>query len=118
MDEVIRELDEEIFEVQRRFQYERLQVILEQSRGKGHPLHLCGDMRGFVESLGDEDRIALIERNEFLHLDPVWSESERNEFVELSRDVESVYLSIGGEQAKDALDLLRRLVREESGTHR
>lgn len=118
VDEVIRELDEEIFEVQRRFQYERLQVILEQSRDKGHPLHLCGDMRGFVESLGDEDRIALIERNEFLHLDPVWSESERNEFVELSRDVESVYLSIGGEQAKDALDLLRRLVREETGTHR
>lgn len=104
--DVIKELDDYIFEVQTRFQTERLKTILRDKKRKQSELNICGDLSQFLESLTPEEHRELIEDNSSLKLFPELSPDERDQFRRASKDVRQVFLEIGGSRGKEALNRL------------
>jgi tripartite ATP-independent transporter DctP family solute receptor len=103
---VIAELDEYIFEVQTRFQTERLKTILRDKKRRRSELNICGDLSAFVESLTPQEREELIDDNPYLRLHPALSPEERQEFRRASEGVREEFLRIGGPRSQAVLDRL------------
>jgi TRAP-type C4-dicarboxylate transport system substrate-binding protein len=112
VEEVIAELDEFIFDVQTRFQTERLIAILEDVKRKRGELHLCGHLDRFLASLTDEQRRELIDENPFVELVPGLTDAERDAFRQASRRAREVFLEIGGSRAGEVLERLESAVRQ------
>jgi hypothetical protein len=104
--DVIRELDDDIFDVQTRFQTERLKTILRDRIRQRSLLNITGDLTRFRESLTPEEQRELIDDNEFLNLTPTLTPAERDEFQRASRDVREVFLEIGGPASDEVLERL------------
>lgn len=109
--DVITELNDYIFDVQTSLQTERLKTILRDKSRQKQPLTVIGDLEGFIASLTADERLELIDENEFLTLKPALSEEEREQFRAASEEVRDVYQEIGGPQSADVLD---RLVSESA----
>lgn len=103
---VIDELDDYIFDVQTRFQTERLKTILQDKQRQQSELYLCGDLTRFLDSLTPEERSELIDNNESLHLVPELSAEERDAFKQASKKVREVFLRIGGPRSAEVLQRL------------
>ena len=106
VNDVIAELDEYIFDVQVRFQTERLKVILEGKKRQRSKLNLCGDLSRFRQSLTAKERKELIDDNEFLNVQPPLSAEERAAFRQASEDVRKTFLKIGGAKSQEVLERL------------
>ena len=104
--DVIQELDEYIFDVQARFQNERLKSILRDKMRQEAELKICGDLQRFIESLTAKERRELIDENEYLNLVPALTSEEVELFKEASKAVRDVFLEIGGPQSQEVLDRL------------
>jgi TRAP-type C4-dicarboxylate transport system substrate-binding protein len=105
---VIRELDEFIFDVQTDFQNERLKRILDDKKKKRSDLNLVGDIDDFMASLTPAEKLALIDENAYLHLHRGLSSAQRQAFRSRSQPVRDVFLEIGGQRAGEALDMVLR----------
>ncbi len=96
--DVILELNEYIFEVQQRLQFERLETILRDKIRQQSTLHLCGDLSRFRESLTVEEQHELLDGNEYLNITPPLSPQERDLFQQASESVQDVFVDIGGSE--------------------
>lgn len=101
---VIEELDEYIFDVQVRFQTERLKSILEDKKRQRSTITISGDLSGFVESLTSTERRELIDENPYLELSPQLTPQERNAFRRASESVQDEFLKISGPKGNDVLN--------------
>jgi len=113
LQEVIEQLNDEIFEHQQQLQFERLETVIRDKLHKQQQLSIIGDLQPFVESLDAETRRELIEENPFLDVLPPLSQTERAAFQRRAEDVVQTYLEIGGPGADALLDLIRDLVAAE-----
>lgn len=104
--DVIKELDDYIFDVQMRFQTERLKDILRDKLHQRSEYTICGDLSRFMESLSDAERRELIEDNDLLRIEPGLSADEREAFRRASLNVRGMYLKNGGPGAEELLDRL------------
>jgi len=112
--DVIKELDDYIFEVQTRFQTERLKTILRDKKRKQSELNICGDLSHFLESLTLQEHQELIDENSSLNIFPGLTPNERDEFRRASKDVRKVFLEIGGSRGKETLHRLLAATAGES----
>lgn len=108
VEESIAELDEYIFDVQTRFQTERLKKILEEKKSQQAELNVIGDLGRLIESLSPRERTELIDDNPFLTIHPPLSFNERSRFREASQPVRDVFLRTSGAGGKAALNRLVR----------
>jgi len=107
LNQVIRELDEYIFEVQRGFQTERLKSILKDAKRRQRMMHISGDLVRFMESLSKEEHKELIEENEYVEFLPVLSTEEREVFRNASKEARELFLEIGGSRSREFLERLQ-----------
>ncbi len=103
---IIHDLDPYIFDVQTRFQTERLKTILRDKKRRQSELYICGDLNRFIESLTAAERHELIDGNPDLHLTPPLSPQEREVFQRASQPVRDVFIRIGGLHSREVLDRL------------
>ena len=108
---VIMELDEYIFDVQTRFQTERLKSIVQDIKRKRRELHVSGNLERFRSSLSEQEQRELIDDNEYLKLSPELTDAERKAFQEKSLEVRDIFLEIGGPRSAAVLDSLEAAVR-------
>ena len=118
VEEVIRELDDYIFDVQIGFQTQRLKTIIAEKRKKQSTLHLCGDLTRFEMTLTPEERRELVDENEYLSVSPPLTEAERREFSERSQVVQEFFLEIGGARGAQVLDEILKAVAQSEAEHR
>jgi tripartite ATP-independent transporter DctP family solute receptor len=98
--EVIGELDDYIFQVQRDFERQRLKKILANAQRKRTPLAIGGDVRGL---LSEEDYRTLVEGNEFLQTTEPLTDAEREAFASRSRTVREAFQRYAGERGSELL---------------
>lgn len=110
----IEELDEYVFEVQTRFQAERLKTIIRDKQRQQSQLTICGDLTQFMESLTPTERLELLDENDFLTLVPPLSVVERGEFEQASESVRNIYVEIGGHRSAEILDRLLSVARQST----
>ncbi|MEQ9379540.1 MAG: TRAP transporter substrate-binding protein DctP [Pirellulales bacterium] len=100
---VIEKLDEFIFDVQVRFQTERLKAILRDKKRQRSTLTICGDLSGFIASLTPEERRELIDENPYLQRAPQLTSQEREAFRRASECVQDKFLYLGGPRSQEVL---------------
>ncbi len=98
--DVIRELDDYIFQVQRDFERQRLKKILANARRKRAPLAIGGDVRGL---LTEENYRELVEENEYVTTTDALTEEEREAFASRSRAVKDAFQRYAGERGSELL---------------
>ena len=108
---VIAELDPWIFEIQTELESQRLVVILKDSLRQRRPLHLVGNTDGLLASFTADQRRELVEENPYLTLEPPLTPAEVAAFREASKQVQQVFLDIGG---NDADAILTRVLSSSS----
>ncbi len=113
LENVIEQLNDEIFEHQQQLQFERLETVIRDKLRKQQRLTIVGDLQPFVESLDDATRRELIEENRYLNLRPPLNQQERAAFQHRAEGVVQTYLEIGGPGANALLNLIRDLVAAE-----
>ena len=104
---VIAELDEYIFDVQTRFQAERLKDILRDKKRQQAELSICGDLKDFVDSLSPAEKQELIDDNLYLKLNPGLSAEERELLEAASESVRALFLESGGPRSAEVLERLQ-----------
>jgi len=101
---VIAELDPWIFAIQTELESLRLVDILKDSKRQRRELHLVGDAESLLTSFTDQQRRELVEENPYLIIEPSLTPDEVTAFREASRDVQRVFLDIGGDNAEAVLN--------------
>lgn len=112
VEEVIAELDDYIFDVQVRFETERLKNILLDKQRQESTLNLCGDVTRFIGSLTPEEKRELVDENVFLNLVPPLTAEEREAFRKASGDVRQIFVRIGGRNSSEVLDRVLKAASE------
>ena len=115
VEEVIAELNDEIFRRQRQLQFEMLKQIIRDKQRKEQPLHVAGDLKRVLGTLDASERLELVEENPFLELSPPLTDEERAAFRRLSQAVRETYLEIGGTRSQAILKKLAELKAREEG---
>ncbi len=108
--DTIADLNDYIFDVQTRFQTERLKTILQDKQRKNERLNICGDLDAFYKTLTPAEREELVEHSTLIHVTPPLTDTERDEFRRRNLSVRNVFLDIGGPKAHQVLDQIRRAV--------
>jgi len=110
------DLEDYIFEVQVRFQTDRLKTILREKQRKRAVLNLCGDFRRFRGTLSAEQQADLLDDNPYVNITPPLTDEERDTFRKRSLAVREVFLEIGGPRGREMLDrILNAVARAEQG---
>jgi TRAP-type C4-dicarboxylate transport system substrate-binding protein len=111
--DIMRELDDYIFKVQREFQTARLKTIRRDKKQPQSELFVSGDLSDFIDSLDAQEREELIDDNPYLKLVPELSAEERDEFERATEAVRDVFLKIGGPRSEEVLDLLLKEAQQQ-----